>query len=154
MRRSSLLVLAALGLITIACGPETADEPPPRVGSHLTWQPLPSETVTRIALGSCAFQWEEQPIWDAVVAAEPDLYLYLGDAIYGDFDGRNVFAVTPETLNREWGVLAAVESFQRLAQTVPVMAVWDNHDYGIHDGGAAFPLKDTSKEIFIEGNNL
>ena len=43
---------------------------------------------SRIAFGSCAFQWVEQPIFRAVVAAEPDLYLSLGDSIYGDFDGE------------------------------------------------------------------
>ena len=106
--------------------------------------------MTRIALGSCAFQWEEQPIWDAVIVAEPDLYLYLGDAIYGDFDGKNVYSVTRESLLREWGLLAHVPAFVRLSENVPVMAVWDNHDYGKYDGGAEFPLKDVSREIFLD----
>ncbi|KPK63291.1 MAG: hypothetical protein AMS21_06785 [Gemmatimonas sp. SG8_38_2] len=121
-----------------------------RAGSHLTWQELPTGTITRIALGSCAFQWDEQRIWDAVIASEPDLFLYLGDAIYGDFDGEKVYDVTRESLAREWGELAAVLSFQRLAASVPVMAVWDNHDYGRAEGGAEFALKDVSKEIFLD----
>ena len=48
------------------------------------WQPLPTGKVTRIAFGSCAKQWEPQPVWDAVAAAKPDLFLFIGDAIYGD----------------------------------------------------------------------
>jgi alkaline phosphatase D len=131
----------------VACAGE---QPTERAGSHLTFQPLPNERITRIAFGSCAFQWDEQPIWDAVIAAEPDLFLYLGDAIYGDFDGEKVYDVTRESLLREWGVLAAVPSFQRLAASVPVMAVWDNHDYGRAEGGAEFALKDVSKEIFLD----
>ena len=123
---------------------------PDRIGSHLIWQPLPTGTVTRIALGSCAFQWDAQAIWDAVIAEEPDLYLSLGDAIYADFDGQRVYDVTPETLEREWGVLASVESFQRLVDNVPVLAVWDNHDYGRAEGGAEFVLKDVSKDIFLD----
>jgi hypothetical protein len=37
--------------------------------------------LTRIALGSCARQKEAQPIWDSVVKAKPDLFLFLGDNI-------------------------------------------------------------------------
>ena len=125
-------------------------EPGQGNGSSLTWQPLPYGEVTRIAFGSCAFQWEEQPIWDAVIAAEPDLFLYLGDAIYADFDGENTYDVSLETLEREWGVLAARPEFRRLAETIPVMATWDNHDYGRHDGGAEFGLKDVSKKAFLD----
>ncbi|MCZ6785846.1 MAG: alkaline phosphatase D family protein [Planctomycetota bacterium] len=105
---------------------------------------------TRIAFGSCAFQWKEQPIWDAVIATKPDLYLSLGDAIYGDFDGTRVVPVTKESLKAEWDELAARPKFQRLRKSIPIMAVWDNHDYGTHDGGAEFALKETSKQIFLD----
>lgn len=147
------LIGALLVVLATGCAPDAAppaDDPVARVGSHLTWQPLPSGEVTRVALGSCAFQWEEQPIWDAVIAAEPDLFLYLGDAIYGDFDGESTYDVSAETLEREWGVLASRPEFRRLSQNVPVMAVWDNHDYGRHDGGAEFSLKDVSKAAFLD----
>jgi alkaline phosphatase D len=40
--------------------------------------------LTRIAFGSCARQDKPQPIWDAVIATKPDLFLLLGDNIYGD----------------------------------------------------------------------
>jgi alkaline phosphatase D len=106
--------------------------------------------ISRIAFGSCAFQWVEQPIFRAIVAAEPDLYLSLGDAIYGDFDGEKTFDVTPESLREEWGKLASSPDWQYLAANVPVMATWDNHDYGHHSAGAEFPLKEASKEIFLD----
>ena len=94
--------------------PAPPDEPTVRVGSHLRWQALPEGAITRIAFGSCAFQWEEQPIWDEVIASDPDLLFYLGDAIYGDFDGENTYDVSAETLEREWGVLASRPEFRRL----------------------------------------
>jgi len=106
--------------------------------------------LSRIAFGSCAFQWAEQPILRAVVAAEPDLYLSLGDAIYGDFDGETTFDVTPESLREEWQELAENPDWQYLTANVPVMAVWDNHDYGHHSAGSEFPLKEESQEIFLD----
>ncbi len=89
--RKTILVAAGSMFGSAAC---LLDGPAQRPGSHLIWQPLPTEAVTRIAFGSCAFQWDDQPIWNAVIAADPDLFLYIGDAIYGDFDGRRVYDVT------------------------------------------------------------
>ena len=30
------------------------------------------------------------------------------------------------------------------------MATWDNHDYGTHNGGAKFELKEVAKRIFLD----
>ena len=108
------------------------------------------EPVSRIAFGSCAFQWVEQPIWGAVNRARPDLFLFLGDAIYGDWHGEKPFVPTHESLLRDWGQLGAKPGFLQLRQTTPVMATWDNHDYGSHNGGAEFSLKEMSKRIFLD----
>jgi len=111
---------------------------------------LPTGEVTRVAFGSCAKQWEPQPIWGAVIASDPDLFLYLGDAIYGDWDGEKVIEVTRESLETEWAELGARPEFQRFQASVPVMATWDNHDYGKHDGGSEFALKGESREVFLD----
>lgn len=34
---------------------------------------LSTGPVTRIAFGSCAKQWQAQPIWEVVLEADPDL---------------------------------------------------------------------------------
>ena len=132
-------VSVALVLLA-ACG-----APEPRVGTEEG--PTP---ISRIACGSCAFQWAEQPIFRTIVAAEPDLYLSLGDAIYGDFDGEKAYDVTPQSLRREWGKLAASPDWQHLTANVQVVATWDNHDYGHHSAGAEFELKEVSKQIFLD----
>jgi alkaline phosphatase D len=127
-------------LLGVACG--GSKQTPPSV----TVEP----SISRVAFGSCAFQWVGQPIFQTIVAAEPDLYLSLGDAIYGDFDGETTFDVTPDSLRAEWGKLAASPGWRHLVANVPVMATWDNHDYGHHSAGAEFPLKEVSKEIFLD----
>jgi alkaline phosphatase D len=108
------------------------------------------QTISRIAFGSCAFQWADQRIFPTVVAAEPDVYLSLGDAIYGDFDGEKTYEVTRESLRAEWQKLAENPDWQHLVANVPVMATWDNHDYGHHSAGEEFPLKRESQEIFLD----
>ena len=151
LNRSRVYRLASALLATLSvvgCGAPTGKAPvEPEGGSARAGVEAP---ITRIAFGSCSFQWAEQPIFRTVAAAEPDLYLSLGDAIYGDFDGEPVFDVTAESLREEWAKLAGSPDWQHLVANVPIMATWDNHDYGHHSAGAEFPLKEESKEIFLD----
>ena len=43
---------------------------------------------SRIAFGSCADQVKPQPIWDAILAYQPELFIFAGDNVYGDFHAR------------------------------------------------------------------
>ena len=109
-----------------------------------------SRPITRIVFGSCAKQWEPQPIWDAIGARSPDVFLFLGDAIYGDWHGDDPFIPTPNSLRADWAKLAAIPEYSAFRSKTPILATWDNHDYGKHDGGAEFDLKEQSKEIFLD----
>lgn len=53
-------------------------------------------------------------------------------------------------MDREWQVLAESADWQYLIERVPVMATWDNHDYGHHQAGNEFPLKEESKKLFLD----
>lgn len=102
-----------------------------------------SRALTRIAFGSCAEQHKPQPAWDAVLAAEPELFVFLGDNVYGDTRER-------DELERAYAALAAKPGFRRLRASTPVMATWDDHDYGENDAGAEYPMKAASREVFFD----
>ena len=140
-----LLPLACLA----ACGDEPAAPGPDRF-EDVTWQPMPTGVVSRVAFGSCAQQWVPQPIWQTVVDLKPDLYLSLGDAVYGDWDGKAVVPFTERTMTAAWRTLADHPDFAKLRAAVPVMATWDNHDYGTHDGGASFEHKALARRLFLD----
>lgn len=137
--RAASYSVAAIALFFVVCTFALAD-----------WKPLPAGAVSRIAFGSCAKQWEPQPIWDSVAAAEPDLFLFIGDAIYGDWHGDKPFTPTAESLRADWAKLGAQPRFRALRNCVPMLATWDNHDYGSHDGGAGFPLKETARTELLD----
>jgi alkaline phosphatase D len=124
--------------------------PNSNVVADTNWQPLPTGTIQRIAFGSCAMQFKPQPIWNTIAKQKPDLFLFLGDNIYGDFDGEKPFTPTEETLKRDWDMLANEPNFKTFRAQVPVMATWDNHDYGKHNGGAEFELKEMTKSAFLD----
>lgn len=100
----------------------------------------PEKLPTRIAFGSCSHQEKPMPILDQVIALNPDLFIYLGDNIYGDTEDM-------EILKAKYQTLGAREEFQRLKQSTPLLATWDDHDYGRNDAGKEYPKKAESKEI-------
>jgi len=99
--------------------------------------------LTRIAFGSCLHQDKPQPIWDAVLATNPQLFVFLGDNIYGDSDDPSVLAA-------QYAKLAAQPGFQRLLASTPVIATWDDHDYGRNDAGLEYPAKEASRDLFMD----
>lgn len=101
------------------------------------------QTLSRIAFGSCARQFDPQPIWEAIVAAKPQLFLMIGDNIYGDTDDM-------ELLKAKYGQLGAQPGFQKLKQTCPMLATWDDHDYGLNDGGADYKRRVESQQVFLD----
>jgi alkaline phosphatase D len=126
----------------------------PRVGAasdlRPRWQPAPEGTVHRIAFGSCAFQWEPQPIWKTIGESQSELFLFLGDNIYGDWHGDAPFTPSAESLAADYQKLAAKAEFAAVREKVHMMATWDNHDYGLHNGGAEFALKEMARKVFLD----
>ena len=108
------------------------------------------QPLQKIAFGSCAIQTKAQPIWDVIVKQEPDLFLFIGDAIYADYDGKEAYTPTEATLKRDWNMLGNEPHYKAFQQQVPIMATWDNHDYGKHDGGSEFELKNLTKQFFLD----
>jgi alkaline phosphatase D len=105
--------------------------------------PALARRLSRIAFGSCAEQSKRQPVWDAVLGRRNDLFVFLGDNIYGDSDDMKVLAA-------KYAKLAAIPGFARLRSTTPVAAIWDDHDFGENDGGGDFPQKDASRRLFLD----
>jgi alkaline phosphatase D len=97
----------------------------------------------RIAFGSCAHQDKPQPVLTRVVEHSPDLFIYLGDNIYGD--SRNM-----DVLKAKYAKLASKPEFQSLRKSVPILSIWDDHDYGENDAGKDYPFHRESRELFLD----
>ncbi len=99
----------------------------------------------RIAVASCTDQTQPQPVWDAVLAEAPDHVVFAGDNVYASQQPFDIAA-----LRAAYATQARVDSFRRLRERIPHSAIWDDHDYGLNDGGAEFPHRQASKEAFLE----
>ena len=105
--------------------------------------PAVAKPLQTIAFGSCAKQYLPQPIWDSVLRTKPDLFIFLGDNIYGDTTDMG-------KLHSKYLQLGKIAGYQRLKDYCPVLATWDDHDYGKNDAGAEFTKKEESQQIFLD----
>lgn len=108
------------------------------------------DVLTRILVGSC-FN-EETPDGTAmstVAAQEADLFLMIGDNVYGDMNGRAYVSnqATLDELRESFRDLAARPEFQALRSRHPMMVAWDDHDYGANDAGREFPFRRLAERI-------
>ncbi|MGB0591145.1 MAG: alkaline phosphatase D family protein [Myxococcota bacterium] len=138
---SQRLVALAVSLCAACATP--AAERMPTVAAVSAPEARPAPSNFTLAFGSCAHQDRPQPVLDAAIAAEPDVFVYLGDNIYGDTEDR-------ATLEATYARLAERPEFQRLRAAVPIVATWDDHDYGKNDGGREYPMREASEAVFLD----
>jgi alkaline phosphatase D len=96
-----------------------------------------------IAFGSCADQRWQQPIWNKIANHQPDLFIFMGDNVYID-------SADPVAMQQAYKKLGENPNFKAFAQSTPIIATWDDHDYGLRDGGKDFLGKHAAKSAFID----
>ncbi|MEM7298353.1 MAG: alkaline phosphatase D family protein [Bacteroidota bacterium] len=99
-----------------------------------------NKRIATIAFGSCSKQEQvDDQLWEEVNNTEPDLWIWLGDNIYGDSEDRKV-------LRDKYDLQKSHKGYQKLLSQTEVLGIWDDHDYGVNDGGSEYPSKDASKD--------
>eukprot|EP00941_MAST-03F_sp_MAST-3F-sp1_P004496 g4496.t1 len=114
--------------------------------SFTEWAALPSreKPLHRIVFGSCALQSRSQPFWDIFQRLEPDLTILTGDTVYGDCKTSNC-----TELMEAYSTLNAKPSFQGAKRSLPLVAIWDDHDSGLNDAGRLNPFKEIAKKLAL-----
>lgn len=119
----------------------------PPIATPVTALPGAETALTSIAFGSCNTAEREIPILNAIAAEDHDLFMYIGDNVYGDAYAYD--ASLPE-LREAYHQLAARPEFQALRARLPMLATWDDHDYGMNDTGARFAFKGFAETLFLD----
>jgi len=102
-----------------------------------------AQALRRVLFGSCLDAARSHPILDSVVREQPGLFLFMGDNIYAD-------TADPILLEQRYRELADSPRFRKLAATCPLLATWDDHDYGANDAGRDFQAKVESRRRFLD----
>ena len=115
--------------------------------------PLPSKdsVLSRVLVGSCHDEEEAGPsdTLQRIAAEDADLFLMIGDNVYGDKDGMSYATNQAELdeLRESFADLAARSDVQAVRASHPMMVAWDDHDYGANDAGREFPFRRLAERV-------
>ncbi|MCH9028152.1 MAG: alkaline phosphatase D family protein [Bacteroidetes bacterium] len=112
-------------------------------------------------------------IFEKIEQSSPSFVALLGDQMYSDYDGNlnelerylnndsirqamvekgeivlddiTVLGAFRNKYNRVYGV-----NFQNMASSIPLMAIWDDHDYGLDNSDGTYPYKKEARKVFKE----
>ena len=102
---------------------------------------LYSDSV-KIGLGSCLDQVYPQPIWEKIEEESLNYFIFLGDNVYGD---------TPSGSLRK--MKSAYDKQKKILPNflnkVQIYSIWDDHDYGLNDGGSDYKYKRDAQKLYL-----
>ncbi len=96
-----------------------------------------------IAFGSCNKATLDNLLWDDILRSEPDLWVWGGDNIYAYTDDM-------QRLEAMYTNQKSIPGYESLAKRIPIIGTWDDHDYGLNDGGVEFTAKKESQQKFLD----
>ena len=94
---------------------------------------------TVIAFGSCSKQYNPNQLWLDILENDPDIWIWLGDNIYGDTHDMDLMAEKYAHQKADTGYQLLIKSGTHIIGT------WDDHDYGVNDSGRNYARKEESK---------
>ena len=96
-----------------------------------------------IAFGSCDNQELPNVLWKEITKNHPDLFIWGGDIIYAD--GMDIDGMQKSYLKQKSDI-----AYQNFIKDISLMGTWDDHDYGLNDGGIEFKQKDSVQQLFLD----
>lgn len=98
--------------------------------------------LKRLAFGSCNSQYDKQPLWDDIIKQRPDLWVWAGDAVYGDWKST-------QSLRDAFALQETNRGYQRFKKLIPFIGTWDDHDYGHDNADGRLSYKKESQRLFL-----
>lgn len=96
-----------------------------------------------IAFGSCNKTEVPNLLWDDIKNEKPDVWIWGGDNVYADTDNE-------EKLKAYYDKQLKDKAYRSLKEETQILGTWDDHDYGMNDGGIHFHFKETSQKLFLD----
>jgi len=101
------------------------------------------KNISVFAFGSCNHQLLPQEMWLNIMEYKPDLFVFLGDNVYGNCEDKECLVKTYNTQLKK-------PFFQDFMARIPAIGTWDDHDYGPDNSGIENPMKKDSQKYFLD----
>ncbi len=102
-----------------------------------------------ISCTSDSYQELQKKQWKQIQDQKPDMLFLIGDNVYVDISPLKILTDINES--DIWSRYVDTRNnldIYKMQNLIPTFATWDDHDYGVNNGDARFPLKDVSKKVF------
>jgi alkaline phosphatase D len=99
--------------------------------------------LSRIVFASCCHESKPAPIFQSILAYKPQLFVWMGDNIYGDSPNMAV-------LREKYNLQQFRPSYREICDLCPVIGTWDDHDFGANDAGKNYPNRVESQQAFLD----
>ncbi len=104
----------------------------------------------RFAVASCMddSHAEQAAMWESLLEKKPQLIFLIGDNVYADLLLPRGVGAGEARLFRRYAETRNKLQLFRAKELVPILATWDDHDYGINDGNRSFTSREATTKIF------
>ena len=102
-----------------------------------------TQEILTLGFGSCLHQDRSMAILKTIEKKELDLFMFIGDNVYGDQKDGELDKLI-RTYKQQYNNL------ENFLKNVSTEFIWDDHDFGLNDGGSNYRHKDRAKELFLE----
>ncbi|WP_426091189.1 alkaline phosphatase D family protein [Flavobacterium sp. DSR3-2] len=105
-------------------------------------KPIQNEYFT-VAFGSCDDQKIKNELWPAIDENHPSVWIWGGDNVYSDTSDMHF-------LKNNYDIQKQDSDYLKFIKDKIVLGTWDDHDFGVNDGGEEYPFKRKSQQLLLD----
>ena len=143
MTRRTALQVAACGALGTSASCRNQQTAPSAALSECGRPAGRAKGDINIAFGSCNQVHYPQPLWESIRSLESNMWIWLGDSVYADTEDIGKMRGLYEAHARH-------PEYAKLARATRIVGTWDDHDFGINDGGREYPKRAESQQAFLD----
>ena len=116
-----------------------------------------SKILTNFTFGSNYYgrYLKEEDIFQTIITHRPNLWIWLGNAVYLDKPKFNYFANSID--KTDWNFTKRLyekvknnKYYKKLSEKVPVIGTWGDEEYGISNGDGEHSYKESYKQYYLD----
>ncbi len=142
MDRRRFLFQGSLGLAGICLTRSLSAQDSLSSAAGLQWSLRDEQPLTRFTFGSCNYSDRDQSYWQQIAKDDSQLWIWLGDNIYGD-------GLSMQQRLQRYAELKNNRYYSAFRANCPIIGTWDDHDFASDNKDGRFPDKVESKKQVI-----
>ena len=117
----------------------------------------PTKIITNFTFGSNYYGrfTKEEDIFQMIISHKPNLWIWLGNAVYLDKPKFNYFSNSPDSM--DWDFIKYLYQkvknntyYKKLNERIPIIGTWGDEEYGIANGDEENNLKESFKQYYLD----